>query len=237
MAVRRLTPRECERLQSFPDNWTLYRADGTEQSDSARYRQLGNAVCVAVAEWILKRLATVDAAIYHPRAARYKTVSVDGHTYTEHKLVWERANGPVPDGYVVHHRNHNKRDNRLENLELLTHEEHSRHHNDKHPRIKQCVICGENFEPPATKRARQQTCSRDCYLKLAAQATGSQKGGAKLTEATAREIHQRLAQGELGKDLAAEYHVSPMTISRIRNGESYGLSVVDAALPESSGAR
>jgi DNA (cytosine-5)-methyltransferase 1 len=50
MAVRRLTPTECERLQAFPDGWT----DG--QADSARYRQLGNAVCVNVAEWIGRRI-------------------------------------------------------------------------------------------------------------------------------------------------------------------------------------
>lgn len=52
--VRRLTPRECERLQGFPDDWT----EG--QSDSARYRQLGNAVAVPVVEWILRRLVGVD---------------------------------------------------------------------------------------------------------------------------------------------------------------------------------
>ena len=50
VGVRRLTPLECERLQGFPDNWT----EG--QSDSARYRQLGNAVTVPVAEWIGHRL-------------------------------------------------------------------------------------------------------------------------------------------------------------------------------------
>ncbi len=54
--VRRLTPRECERLQGFPDDWTRYRADGSEVSDSARYRMLGNAVCVNVAEWIANRI-------------------------------------------------------------------------------------------------------------------------------------------------------------------------------------
>jgi C-5 cytosine-specific DNA methylase len=48
--VRRLTPVECERLQGFPDNWT------DEQPDSARYKQMGNAVAVPVAEWILKNL-------------------------------------------------------------------------------------------------------------------------------------------------------------------------------------
>jgi DNA (cytosine-5)-methyltransferase 1 len=50
MAVRRLTPVECARLQGFPDTWL----DG--ESDSARYRMLGNAVCVPVAEWIGKRI-------------------------------------------------------------------------------------------------------------------------------------------------------------------------------------
>lgn len=48
--VRRLTPTECERLQGFPDGWT----EGF--SDSVRYRMLGNAVAVPVAQWIGKRL-------------------------------------------------------------------------------------------------------------------------------------------------------------------------------------
>lgn len=50
MGVRRLTPVECERLQGFPDDWT------TGQADTARYRQLGNAVAVPVAEWIGRRI-------------------------------------------------------------------------------------------------------------------------------------------------------------------------------------
>jgi DNA (cytosine-5)-methyltransferase 1 len=50
--VRRLTPRECERLQGFPDDWTRFDAAGKELSDSPRYRMLGNAVSVPVAEWI-----------------------------------------------------------------------------------------------------------------------------------------------------------------------------------------
>jgi DNA (cytosine-5)-methyltransferase 1 len=60
MAVRRLTPLECERLQAFPDHWTRYgtneRGETIEISDSARYRCLGNAVTVSVAEWIAKRI-------------------------------------------------------------------------------------------------------------------------------------------------------------------------------------
>ncbi len=57
--VRRLTPVECERLQGFPDNWTAYGADGP-QSDSARYRQLGNAVAVPVAEWLGRRIVAAE---------------------------------------------------------------------------------------------------------------------------------------------------------------------------------
>lgn len=52
--VRRLTPLECERLQGFPDGWT----EG--ESDSARYRMLGNSVAVPVIEWIGKRMTVVD---------------------------------------------------------------------------------------------------------------------------------------------------------------------------------
>lgn len=48
--VRRLTPRECERLQGFPDDWTA------DQADSNRYKQCGNAVAVPVVEWIIKRM-------------------------------------------------------------------------------------------------------------------------------------------------------------------------------------
>jgi DNA (cytosine-5)-methyltransferase 1 len=48
--VRRLTPVECERLQGFPDDWTA------GQSDSVRYKQMGNAVAVPVVEWIIKNI-------------------------------------------------------------------------------------------------------------------------------------------------------------------------------------
>lgn len=52
--VRRLTPLECERLQGFPDGWT------DSQSDSQRYKQMGNAVAVPVVQWIVNRLVEVD---------------------------------------------------------------------------------------------------------------------------------------------------------------------------------
>ena len=53
--VRRLTPMECERLQGFPDGWT------DSQPLTQRYKQMGNAVTVPVAEWIFRRVSdTID---------------------------------------------------------------------------------------------------------------------------------------------------------------------------------
>lgn len=47
--VHRLTPRECERLQGFPDDWTRYDTKGLEIKDSPRYRALGNSIAVPCA--------------------------------------------------------------------------------------------------------------------------------------------------------------------------------------------
>ena len=51
--VRRLTPVECERLQGFPDDWTV------GQSDSSRYKQMGNAVAVPVVEWVIGNICDI----------------------------------------------------------------------------------------------------------------------------------------------------------------------------------
>ncbi len=70
LTVRRLTPIECERLQGFPDDWTSekmelilegneWKATGkvVKQADGPRYKAMGNAVTVNVAEWLGKQIA------------------------------------------------------------------------------------------------------------------------------------------------------------------------------------
>lgn len=52
---------------------------------------------------------------------------VRGYAY-EHALVWSAAGRTVPPGYLIHHRNHEKTDNRLTNLRLVTVAEHARLH-------------------------------------------------------------------------------------------------------------
>jgi DNA (cytosine-5)-methyltransferase 1 len=61
MAVRRLTPTECERLQGFPDNYTNIPWRGKPDSpDAPRYKAMGNSMAVPVMAWIGKRIQEVE---------------------------------------------------------------------------------------------------------------------------------------------------------------------------------
>jgi DNA (cytosine-5)-methyltransferase 1 len=60
MAVRRLTPTECERLQGFPDGYTDVR---TTTPDGPRYKALGNSMAVPVMRWIGERIETYIRSI------------------------------------------------------------------------------------------------------------------------------------------------------------------------------
>ena len=70
MAVRRLTPVECERLQGFPDNWSRISWKGKPEDqcpDGPRYKACGNSMAVPVMRWIGERIAAADAK-YFPHA-------------------------------------------------------------------------------------------------------------------------------------------------------------------------
>lgn len=75
--VRRLTPKECERLQGFPDDWTNI-GDWTDSqgkkkasSDAVRYRALGNSIALPYWEWLAGRMVKVlkEDGIEHPTMA------------------------------------------------------------------------------------------------------------------------------------------------------------------------
>lgn len=65
-AVRRLTPRECERLMGLPDDWTRvpYRGRAAEECpDTPRYRAIGNSMAVPVMAWIGERMLLAESAV------------------------------------------------------------------------------------------------------------------------------------------------------------------------------
>jgi len=61
MAVRRLTPTECERLQGFPDSYTDIKSKNKPTPDGPRYKALGNSMAVPVMAWIGQRIEQVEA--------------------------------------------------------------------------------------------------------------------------------------------------------------------------------
>ena len=67
------------------------------------------------------------------RKSKYIKVKLkDGSTIDEHRLVWINHHGEIPAGYWVHHKNDNKHDNSIDNLELKTPAEHNKHHGMGH---------------------------------------------------------------------------------------------------------
>ena len=60
MKVRRLTPRECERLMGFPDGYTNVPHRGKPAADGPRYKALGNSWAVPVVRWIGERIEAVE---------------------------------------------------------------------------------------------------------------------------------------------------------------------------------
>ncbi|CAJ0693058.1 DNA cytosine methyltransferase [Ralstonia mannitolilytica] len=59
-AVRRLMPRECERLQGFPDDYTAIIRGSKQAADGPRYKALGNSMAVNVMRWIGERIKAVE---------------------------------------------------------------------------------------------------------------------------------------------------------------------------------
>lgn len=127
--------------------------------------------------WKIEKLIKKGDYMYalvpnHPKATK------NGYVL-EHRIIMENYLGRIlEDNEVVHHLNHDKFDNRLENLQVLTHNKHSKLHaldkGRKWDRLK-CPICNKIFEMAYNNTVYQkypgdstksQCCSRSCGCKL-----------------------------------------------------------------------
>jgi hypothetical protein len=93
---------------------------------------------------------------------------INGRHILAHRAVVEEHLGRRLGRWeMVHHKNGDKRDNRLENLQVVSPKEHSQEHGQqRHPLTKVCEFCGSNFTPKPTKRKQAKTCSENCRYEL-----------------------------------------------------------------------
>lgn len=101
---------------------------------------------------------------------------------------------------------------------------HSVLHNQKHPLTKLCAVCGSEFTPHPTKRARAVTCSPDCRaarIAAAKRANPTRPSWTKLNREQALQIRARLARGESKAALAGEYRVHVNTVAAIETGRTW----------------
>lgn len=96
----------------------------------------------------------------------YKQKQINGKHIDEHRYIMEQHLGrKLARNEYVHHKNGNKKDNRIENLEVMTPQEHNKEHKEKLSQTKICKVCGKQFEPPINHRGRNVICSKECWVK------------------------------------------------------------------------
>jgi len=127
---------------------------------------------------------------------------------SEHRWVMEQHLGhPVSYTDHVHHRNGDRYDNRLENLEVIDGRLHAKMHAPQvYPLTKTCGVCGQTFTPHPTKRKRAMTCGQACGRLLSAERRR------KLTAAQRGDVRTLYASGLTQTQLAASYGVAQATI-------------------------
>lgn len=96
----------------------------------------------------------------------YCSISVNRKRFLIHRVVASAFLGTELYGRKIniHHKDGDKSNNAVYNLEPIAQALHQSLHKTKYPKTKKCIVCGKEFTPMPTKRKRAKTCSRECWL-------------------------------------------------------------------------
>jgi hypothetical protein len=97
----------------------------------------------------------------------YRQIKMDGKYVFEHRIIWERINGLIPNGMFIHHKDENRLNNDISNLELVTYEDHRRIHSKLYERwnggwVKRCRRCGVVLPLSAFYGEKEKRLTAEC---------------------------------------------------------------------------
>jgi len=96
----------------------------------------------------MSNFVVVDNIKFYEAKQGYYMARINKKPVRLHRYIWSKYNGEIPNGYDIHHKDHNKSNNSIENLELVDRHKHHSNHMKEPERVEQCKLIMKNIVAP-----------------------------------------------------------------------------------------